>query len=89
MTGPADACADENVLHARQGSRTSGIPEHTEGRGQLDARLSYHFSSGSEIFIEAFNLTNSSHLEYADIRSRVTHVEYSGTSYKLGISQRW
>lgn len=76
-------------LHARQGSRTSGLPEHTEGMGQLDARFSYSFDSGEEVFFEAFNLTNSRHLEYADIRSRVTHIEYSGTTYKLGISKRW
>ena len=76
-------------LHARQGIRTRGIPEHTEKRGQLDARLAYFFDPSFEVFFEAFNITDAVNLEYADIRSRVTHVDYSGVNYKLGIRKIW
>lgn len=78
-----------SFLHARQGIRTRGIPEHTEERGQLDARLSYSFEPTLEAFIEVFNITDAANLEYADIRSRVTHVEYSGIFYKVGIRKNW
>jgi iron complex outermembrane receptor protein len=76
-------------LHSRQGIRTGGIPEHTDASGQLDSRLSFHFTPEFEIFAEAFNLTKEPHLEYADIRSRVTHLEQADINYQLGLRMVW
>jgi iron complex outermembrane recepter protein len=76
-------------LHSRQGIRTGGIPEHTAALGQLDGRLSYHFNPTFELFVEAFNLTNEAYLEYADIRSRVTHLEQTDVKYQLGLRMLW
>lgn len=78
-----------DYLHARQGIRTGGIPEHTEASGQLDGRLGFKFNEKFEIFLDAFNLTRATHLEYADVRSRVTHFEDTGISYHLGFRKRW
>ncbi|MCU4675980.1 TonB-dependent receptor [Catenovulum sp. 2E275] len=78
-----------DYLHARQGIRTGGIPEHTEASGQLDGRLGFKFNQKFEVFLDAFNLTRSAHLEYADVRSRVTHFEDTGISYHLGLRKRW
>ncbi|MDN4502798.1 TonB-dependent receptor [Alteromonadaceae bacterium BrNp21-10] len=78
-----------SFLHSRQGIRTGGIPEHTDAYGQLDARLSFNFTPTFELFAEAYNISNTPHLEYADVRSRITHLEHGGISYQLGLRKVW
>lgn len=78
-----------DFLHARQGIRTGGIPEHTQSSGQLDGRVGYRFNDNFDVFLDVYNLTSSTHLEYADVRNRVTHFEDTGLSYHLGIRMRW
>jgi iron complex outermembrane receptor protein len=79
----------DSFLHTRQGIRTGGIPEHTLARGQLDARVSYKLSDLLAVYLEAYNLTKEPYIEYADIRSRTSYVEYSGTLFKLGLIKKW
>lgn len=78
-----------DYLHARQGIRTGGIPEHTASSGQLDWRLNYRVDDDLDIYFDAFNLLRDTHLEYADVRRRVTHFEYTGISYQLGVRKNW
>ena len=75
----------DTFLSARRGSATAGLPEHTDEYGQVDLSMAYDINENFTVTAEAINLTNSQRLEFADIRNRVTLIEYTGPRYQLGI----
>ncbi|MDU0354890.1 TonB-dependent receptor [Paraglaciecola aquimarina] len=77
-------------LSARQGARSSGIlSEHVDAYGQFDFSTSYDINERFTVNFEAINLTNENILEYADVRERVTLVQYSGRRYQLGLTAKF
>lgn len=74
----------DSFLLARTGIiGSSGIPEHTDTYGQLDFSSSYNINDNLSISAEIINLTNERSLQYADIRERVTNIEYTGRRFFL------
>lgn len=77
-------------LKALTGASSRGqISEHVEAYGQVDASASYDINNHITITGEIINLTNESLLEYADIRERVTLLEYNGVRYQLGLRAKF
>ncbi|MGJ8693807.1 MAG: TonB-dependent receptor [Thalassotalea sp.] len=80
----------DDFLAARQGPRSNGqLAEHVEAYGQFDFSASYDVNENLTVSFEAINLTDENILEYADIRERVTLVQYSGVRYQLGVSAKF
>lgn len=80
----------DSFLSARQGARSSGIlSEHVEAYGQFDFSTSYDINESFTVNFEAINLTNENILEYADVRERVTLLQYSGRRYQLGLTAKF
>lgn len=80
----------DSFLAARQGIRSNGVlPEHVEAYGQFDFSTSYDINENVTVNFEAINLTNENILEYADVRERVTLVQYSGRRYQLGLTAKF
>jgi len=72
----------DSFLLARTGLiGSSGIPEHTDDFGQLDFSSSYNVNEKLSISAEIINITNERSLQFADIRERVTNIEYTGRRY--------
>lgn len=74
----------DTFLKSRTGSITGGLPEHVENYGQLDFRASYNINDKYSVSFDATNLTNERVLEFADIRERVTRIQYTGARYGIG-----
>ena len=80
----------DDFLAYRQGPRSGGqLAEHVEAYGQFDFSASYDFDENLTISFEAINLTDENILEYADVRERVTLVQYSGVRYQLGLTAKF
>lgn len=79
-------------MHARDGGAeaiAATLPVHTEAYGQLDMSLSYDLNESITLSAEAINLLNERRLEYVDVRSRVSLVQYTGARYQLGVRARF
>lgn len=75
----------DDFLFARTGAGiTTGIPAHTEAFGQLDFSASYDITENLSVSLEGINLTNERLLQYADIRERVTNIQYTGRRFFVG-----
>ncbi|KMT63680.1 TonB-dependent receptor [Catenovulum maritimum] len=68
---------------------SNGLPQHVEAYGQFDFSASYDLSENMTISAEAINLTNENILEYADIRERVTLLQYSGRRFQVGFTTKF
>ncbi|WP_158969604.1 TonB-dependent receptor [Paraglaciecola sp. L3A3] len=80
----------DSFLAARQGARSNGtLAEHVEAYGQFDFSTSYDINESFTVNFEAINLTDENILEYADVRERVTLVQYSGVRYQLGLTAKF
>ena len=81
----------EGFLEYRSGPRigSNGLPQHVDDYGQLDLSTSYDINENLTISAEVVNATNANILEYADVRERVTKLEYSGRRYQVGITARF
>lgn len=78
----------DDFMHARDGADESvaaALPVHTEAYGQLDASISYDINETFTVSLEGINLTDEGRVEYVDIDSRVTKVEYAGVRYQAGV----
>lgn len=78
----------DDFLHARDGAGeniAAALPVHTEAYGQLDASISYDVNETFAISFEGINLTDEGRVEYVDIDSRVSKVEYAGVRYQAGV----
>ena len=75
----------DTFLSARQGDVTRGLPEHDYEYGQFDFSASYDINDSFTLTAEIINMLDEGRLEYADIRERVTTLEYSGRRYTLGL----
>jgi len=81
-----------DFLHARDGAAESiaaALPVHTEAYGQLDASISYDINDTFTVSFEGINLTDEGRVEYVDIPSRVTRVEYAGVRYQFGVRAKF
>jgi TonB-dependent receptor len=76
-------------LNARQGLRTGGLPQHVDAYGQFDFSASYNINEMLAVSFEAINITNENIREYADVRERVSLIEYSGRRYQLGVTAKF
>ncbi len=81
----------DNYLKHRQGPvlGANGMPQHVEDYGQFDFSTSYDINETFTIRGEAINLTNENIIEYADIRERVTLVQYTGRRFQVGITAKF
>lgn len=79
----------DEFLSARQGVRSNGIPEHVSAYGQFDFSTSYDFNENFTVSAEVINLTDEQSLEYADVRERVTLVQYNGRRFQAGVTVRF
>ncbi len=79
----------DEFLNARQGARTGGLPQHVAAYGQFDFSTSYDVNEMITVSFEAINLTNENILEFADVRERVSLLEYSGRRYQLGVTAKF
>jgi TonB-dependent receptor len=79
----------DEFLNARQGARTGGLPQHVDAYGQFDFSTSYDVNEMITVSFEAINLTNENILEFADVRERVSLIEYSGRRYQLGVTAKF
>ncbi|WP_111977115.1 TonB-dependent receptor [Algibacillus agarilyticus] len=68
---------------------SNGLPQHVEAYGQFDFSTSYDLSENMTLRAEAINLTNENIIEYADIRERVTLIEYSGRRFQVGVTAKF
>lgn len=76
-------------LNLRQGIRTGGLPQHVDEYGQFDFSASYDVMDNMTVSFEAINITNENILEYADVRERVSLIQYSGRRYQIGITAKF
>ena len=75
----------DTFLSARQGFLSRGWPEHDYKYGQLDLSVSFDLTDSIKLTGEVINLTDEGRLEFADQRSRITNLEYSGRRYSLSL----
>ncbi|MER2490784.1 TonB-dependent receptor [Catenovulum sediminis] len=68
---------------------SNGLPQHVEAYGQFDFSTSYELTENFTIRAEAINLTNENILEYADVRERMTMLQYSGRRFQLGLTAKF
>ncbi|MGA9652239.1 TonB-dependent receptor [Pedobacter sp.] len=79
-----------DFLKSLSGASSRGqLSEHVESYGQVDLSASYDISDNITLTGEVINLTNEKLLEYADIRERVTLVDYNGVRYQLGVRAKF
>lgn len=76
----------ESFLIQRQSDVGGGLPKHADDYGQFDFSASYDLNENLTVNVEAINLTNENILEFADVRDRVTLVQYSGRRFQVGVS---
>ena len=79
----------DTFLSARQGDLTRGLPEHDDAYGQFDFSASYDINDTVSISAEVINLLDEGRVEFADIRERVTSLEFSGRRIFLGVRARF
>lgn len=68
---------------------SNGLPQHVEAYGQFDFSTSYDINEHLTLTAEAINLTDENILEYADVRERVTLIQYSGRRFQLGLTAKF
>ena len=68
---------------------SNGLPQHVQDYGQFDFSTSYDINEMFTLSAEAINLTNEKIVEYADVRERVTLVQYSGRRFQVGIKAKF
>ncbi len=81
-----------DFMHARDGAAdniAAALPVHTAAYGQIDMSLSYDLTDSVTLSAEAINLANERLLQYVDVPSRVTLVQYTGARYQLGVRARF
>lgn len=76
----------ESFLIQRQSDVGGGLPKHADDYGQFDFSASYDINETFTVNVEAINLTDESILEFADVRDRVTLVQYSGRRFQVGVA---
>lgn len=77
-------------LKQLSGSSSRGqLSEHVEEYGQVDFSTSYDINDNFTFTGEIINLTDEELIEYADIRERVTLVEYNGIRYQIGLRAKF
>lgn len=79
----------EAFLIQRQSAVGQSLPNYADDYGQFDFSTSYDIDENFTVSAEIINLTDENILEYADVRSRVTLVQYSGRRYQLGITAKF
>ncbi|MDO6444173.1 TonB-dependent receptor [Colwellia sp. 1_MG-2023] len=81
----------EGFLAYRSGPRigSNGLPQHVDDYGQLDLSASYDINDSFTVSAEVINATDAHILEYADVRERVTKLQYSGRRYQIGVTARF
>ncbi|EWH09586.1 TonB-dependent receptor [Catenovulum agarivorans DS-2] len=68
---------------------SNGLPQHVEAYGQFDFSTSYDISDQLTLSAEVINLTNENILEYADVRERMTLLQYSGRRFQVGLTAKF
>lgn len=81
----------EGFLAYRSGPRigSNGLPQHVDDYGQLDLSTSYEINENFTVSAEVINATDANILEYADVRERVTKLQYSGRRFQIGVTARF
>ena len=79
----------EKFLIQRQSEVGGGLPKHADDYGQLDFSSSYDINDNFTVNAEVINLTDENILEYADVRERVTKLQYSGRRFQVGVSAKF
>jgi hypothetical protein len=63
---------------------------HTEDLYRWDFTLKQQLPiDGLQLFADVFNLTNAPHQAFEPTRHLLSHVRYSGTSYRLGLRYKY
>ncbi|WP_017446807.1 TonB-dependent receptor [Gayadomonas joobiniege] len=68
---------------------SNGLPQHVEAYGQFDLSTSYDINEQLTLSAEVINLTDENILEYADVRERVTLIQYSGRRVQVGLTAKF
>lgn len=76
----------EAFLIQRQSEVGGGLPKHADDYGQFDFSTSWDIDDNFTLKAEVINLTDENILEYADVRERVTRLQYSGRRFQVGVS---
>lgn len=63
-----------------------GLPKHADDYGQLDFSTSWDIDDNFTVNAEVINVTNENILKYADVRERVTNLQYAGRRFQVGFS---
>ncbi|MEP1445183.1 MAG: TonB-dependent receptor [Paraglaciecola sp.] len=79
----------EAFLMQRQSEVGGGLPKHADDYGQIDFSTSYDINDNFTLNAEVINLTNENILEYADVRERVTKLQYAGRRFQVGVSAKF
>ena len=75
----------DTFLSDRSGYNSRGLPEYDYEYGQFDFSASYDITDTFTLTAEIINVLDEGRLEFADIRERITSLEYSGRRYTLGL----
>ncbi len=79
----------EGYLKERTAADLRLLPKHVDDYGQFDFSTSYDVSENITIRGEVINLTNENIIEFADIRERVSLIQYTGRRYQLGLTAKF
>ena len=79
----------EAFLIQRQSDVGGGLPKHADDYGQLDFSTSWDIDDNFTVNAEVINVTNANILEYADVRERVTNLQYAGRRFQVGFSAQF
>tara|TARA_R110001632_G_scaffold90947_2_gene195220 strand:+ start:33386 stop:36175 length:2790 start_codon:yes stop_codon:yes gene_type:complete len=79
----------EAFLIQRQSDVGGGLPKHADDYGQLDFSTSWDIDDNFTVNAEVINVTNENILEYADVRERVTNLQYAGRRFQVGFSAQF
>ena len=79
----------EAFLIQRQSDVGGGLPKHADDYGQLDFSTSWDIDDNFTVNAEVINVTNANILEYADVRERVTNLQYAGRRFQVGFSTQF
>ncbi|WP_339723277.1 TonB-dependent receptor [uncultured Paraglaciecola sp.] len=79
----------ESFLIQRQSEVGGGLPNHADDYGQFDFSTSWDIDDHFTVNAEVINLTDENILEFADVRERVTKVQYSGRRFQIGVSAKF
>lgn len=79
----------EGYLKERTAADLRLLPKHVDDYGQFDFSTSYDITENFTVRGEIINLTNENILEFADIRERVSLVQYTGRRFQLGVTAKF